>query len=101
MSSMFEIVLGNSLIKSGLLLRIGTCVLRDRTILGFRHSTSSGGILNFSIRICFDFRISNFYSYRSAVTGSKRDAVQAGAKPEIKPVSTDTTMLVTTSPSEN
>jgi hypothetical protein len=35
------------------------------------------------------------------VTGSKRDADQAGAKPETKPVNTDTIMLAITSPKEN
>ena len=41
------------------------------------------------------------HSYRSAVTGSRRDAAQAGAKPETRPVTTDTIMLATTSPKEN
>ena len=41
------------------------------------------------------------YSYRSAVTGSSREADQAGAKPEIKPVRTETIMLTRTRPSEN
>src|SRR4030095_8669864 len=41
------------------------------------------------------------HSYRSAVTGSKRDAVQAGANPEMSAVNTDTIMLAKTSPTEN
>jgi hypothetical protein len=41
------------------------------------------------------------HSYRNAVTGSSRDAVHAGANPEINPVMTDTTMLITTNPVEN
>ena len=41
------------------------------------------------------------HSYRSAVTGSKRDAVQAGANPEMSPVITDTITLAKTSPTEN
>ena len=40
------------------------------------------------------------YSYRSAVTGSRREADQAGAKPETKPVRTETIMLVMTRPIE-
>jgi len=41
------------------------------------------------------------YSYRNAATGSSLDAVHAGANPEINPVSTETTMLMTTNPVEN
>src|SRR5205814_10611672 len=41
------------------------------------------------------------HSYLSAVTGSSRDAVHAGANPEINPVMTDTIMLITTNPVEN
>ena len=40
------------------------------------------------------------YSYLSAVTGSRRDAVQAGANPENKPVNTETIMLRNTKPTE-
>ncbi len=40
------------------------------------------------------------YSYLNAVTGSRREAVQAGANPEINPVRTETIMLVTTRPKE-
>src|SRR5947209_8851310 len=40
------------------------------------------------------------YSYLSAATGSRRDAVQAGAKPENKPVSIETIMLRNTKPTE-
>jgi len=36
------------------------------------------------------------YSYLRAVTGSKREADHAGAKPEIRPVNTDTIMLKAT-----
>jgi hypothetical protein len=48
----------------------------------------------------FDIRISDFYSYRSAATGSSLEADQAGAKPEINPVITDTTTLMKTRPNE-
>ena len=41
------------------------------------------------------------HSYLSAATGSRRDADQAGAKPENKPVKIDTTILTTTRLSEN
>src|SRR5438045_3468299 len=45
----------------------------------FRHST---------------FVLRHFYhSYRSAATGSRRDAVQAGANPENRPVNIETIML--------
>ena len=60
--------------------------------------------LSFGLRASFVFviRASPFsHSYRSAVTGSKRDAVQAGAKPEMSPVMTETIMLAMTSPTEN
>src|SRR5437667_1668639 len=40
------------------------------------------------------------YSYLSAVTGSRREADHAGAKPEISPVNTDTSMLTSTSSDE-
>src|SRR6266496_4878002 len=40
------------------------------------------------------------YSYLSAVTGSRRDAVQAGAKPENKPVIIETIMITRTRTSE-
>lgn len=40
------------------------------------------------------------YSYLSAVTGSRRDALQAGANPENNPVITETIMLAETSPKE-
>src|SRR4029450_11453409 len=43
---------------------------------------------------------SNHHSYRSAVTGSSRDAVQAGANPENKPVSIETIILTNTRPTE-
>ena len=36
------------------------------------------------------------YSYLSAVTGSRREADHAGAKPEKRPVSIETAMLTTT-----
>jgi hypothetical protein len=60
----------------------------------------------FVIRISCFLRHSSFgfrhfaYSYLSAVTGSRREAVHAGAKPEISPVNTDTSMLTRTSPDE-
>src|SRR3954470_7370114 len=41
------------------------------------------------------------HSYLSAVTGSSREADQAGAKPENSPVMIETTMLVMTRPREN
>ena len=41
------------------------------------------------------------YSYLSAATGSNRDADQAGAKPENKPVRIETAILTTTRLSEN
>ncbi len=41
------------------------------------------------------------YSYLRAATGSNRDADQAGAKPENKPVRIETAMLTRTRPSEN
>src|SRR4029453_3525372 len=41
------------------------------------------------------------HSYPTAFTGSKGDAVQAGANPEMSPVITDTIMLAKTSPTEN
>src|SRR5256885_6756846 len=48
------------------------------------------------------FRISNFPpSYLSAATGSRREAVQAGAKPENKPVRIETAILTSTRASEN
>src|SRR5436305_10461091 len=40
------------------------------------------------------------YSYRNATTGSRCEAVHAGAKPEISPVATDTVMLAKTRPRE-
>ena len=40
------------------------------------------------------------HSYLNAVTGSKREADHAGAKPEIKPVNTATIMLTTTKSDE-
>src|SRR5882724_6524455 len=43
----------------------------------------------------------NNYSYRKAATGSRREADQAGAKPEKKPVRIETAMLTRTRPSEN
>jgi hypothetical protein len=52
------------------------------------------------------FRHSSFgfrhfgHSYLSAVTGSRRDAVHAGARPENNPVKTDTTILAITKASE-
>jgi hypothetical protein len=41
------------------------------------------------------------YSYLSAATGSRREADQAGAKPENKPVRIETAILTRTRPSEN
>src|SRR6266404_697015 len=41
------------------------------------------------------------YSYRSAVTGSKREADQAGAKPETNPVKMETNIPISTRPNEN
>jgi hypothetical protein len=41
-----------------------------------------------------------FHSYLNAVTGSKREADHAGAKPEISPVNTDTSMLTSTNSDE-
>src|SRR5205814_38675 len=41
------------------------------------------------------------HSYRSAATGSRREADQAGAKPENKPVRIETAILTRTRPSEN
>src|SRR5262249_4240495 len=41
------------------------------------------------------------YSYLSAATGSSREADQAGAKPENKPVRIETAILTRTRPSEN
>ena len=41
------------------------------------------------------------HSYLSAATGSRREADQAGAKPENKPVRIETIMLTRTRPSEN
>src|SRR5439155_27035095 len=40
------------------------------------------------------------YSYLSATTGSRREAVHAGAKPEARPVATETIMLAKTRPRE-
>src|SRR6476620_1224948 len=48
----------------------------------------------------FEIGMSKFYSYLRAVTGSSREALQAGAVPEINPVRTDTIMLATTKPNE-
>ena len=45
-----------------------------------------------------DFGI--FYSYLSAVTGSSREALQAGAIPETNPVTTETITLAMTSSNE-
>src|SRR5262249_33493369 len=52
-------------------------------------------ILMISLNNIFDL-----YSYLSAVTGSRRDAVQAGANPENKPVNIETIMLTRTRPTE-
>jgi len=41
------------------------------------------------------------YSYLSAATGSSREADQAGAKPENKPVRIETAILTITRPREN
>jgi hypothetical protein len=41
------------------------------------------------------------HSYLSAATGSKRDADQAGAKPENNPVKIETAILTITRPTEN
>jgi len=41
------------------------------------------------------------YSYLSAATGSRREADQAGAKPENKPVRIETAILTITRPREN
>ena len=45
--------------------------------------------------------IGRIYSYLSAVTGSKREADHAGAKPEINPVKMETNMPMSTRPKEN
>jgi len=61
------------------------------------------GVLNFDHSNLFRYSIFGFgifYSYLSAATGSRREAVQAGANPENKPVIIETIMLTITSASE-
>src|SRR5437899_7999176 len=70
-------------------------ISRNCMIKNWKHLSSKQTLLK------SEARISNFHSYRSAVTGSNRDAVQAGANPEINPVIIDTTMLMTTNPVEH
>ena len=57
--------------------------------ISVRNQYSSTSLLRYS------------YSYLSAATGSRREADQAGAKPENKPVRIETAILTRTRPSEN
>src|SRR5262245_27188805 len=101
-SSIFEIVRGNFFTNA----RLALAKLNVRSSRSYGLESLDLAMTGFKFRYSSLFRISIFgllisYSYLSAATGSRREADQAGAKPENKPVRTETAMLTTTRLSEN